>query len=56
LEPAKIIVTDMLGQLILQIETNQKNENIKIENNGVYLLSILTKNATTLQKIIVSKE
>jgi uncharacterized Ntn-hydrolase superfamily protein len=55
-DEAQIIVMDMLGHVILQTETNQKMEHIKIENSGVYMLSIITKDAAAMRKVIVSQE
>jgi uncharacterized Ntn-hydrolase superfamily protein len=52
---AQIFVMDMLGQVILQTETNRKTEEIKIEKNGVYTLSVITNKGRFQKKIIVNQ-
>jgi cyanophycinase len=52
---ATITVTDILGQQIRKIQTTQKTTNLQIDNSGVYIVYITTKQGITLRKIIVNR-
>lgn len=51
---AEILVTDILGQLILETKAIQKTLNLELKNNGVYIVYITNKQGTTKQKLIVN--
>ena len=50
-----IIITDILGQQILKIQTAQNITNLQLDNNGVYIVHVITKQGITSQKIIVNQ-
>jgi len=52
---AEIIITDIIGQQILKTQTTQKTTNLQLENNGVYIVYVKTKQGTTTQKLIVNR-
>lgn len=52
-EKADIIVTDILGQQILKIQTTQKTTNLQLDYNGVYLVCIRTREGKVTRKLIV---
>lgn len=52
---AEIIVTDLLGHPILKTQATQRTTNLQLDNNGVYIIYIMTKRGTATQKIIVDR-
>jgi hypothetical protein len=52
---AEINVTDILGQSILKILATQKITNLQLENNGVYIIYIKTKQGIAKRKLIVNR-
>ncbi|MEI6349008.1 MAG: T9SS type A sorting domain-containing protein [Bacteroidota bacterium] len=50
-----ITVTDIFGQLIRKIQASQMTTNLQLDNNGVYIVSVMTKQGTTSRKIIVNR-
>lgn len=51
----EIIVTNTLGQEILKTQTKLKTTNFQLDNNGVYIVYVTTKQGTTTRKIIVNR-
>ncbi|HRG59447.1 MAG TPA: T9SS type A sorting domain-containing protein [Bacteroidia bacterium] len=54
-EHADIIVNDLLGNELQKILSAQKNTNLNINKNGVYTLTVRTKDGISTQRIIVNK-
>jgi altronate dehydratase len=54
-ENAEIIVTDILGQEIIKIQTTQNTSNLQINNNGIYNIYVQTAQGTATQKLIVNR-
>ncbi len=52
---AEIIVTDLLGQQIIKTKATQKATNLQLDNNGVYIVYVTTKQGTTARKLIVNR-
>lgn len=52
---ATISITNLLGQEILKTHVRQKSTNVVLNENGVYIVHLITTQSTTTQKIIVSK-
>lgn len=52
---ATITVTDILGQQILKTQATQKTTNLQLDNNGVYIVYVTTKQGTTARKLIVNR-
>ncbi|MEI6488398.1 MAG: glycosyl hydrolase family 18 protein [Bacteroidota bacterium] len=52
---AIISVTDILGQMILKTQTTEKTLNLELDNNGVYIIYVKTKQGTTTRKLIVNR-
>ena len=50
-----IIVTNLLGQPILKTQTTQKTANLQLDNNGVYIIYVTTKQGTTTRKLVVNR-
>ncbi len=50
-----ITVTDILGHQILKTQTTQKATNLQLDNNGVYIVYITTKQGTRTRKLIVDR-
>lgn len=51
---ATIIITDLLGQQIIKTQTIQKTTTLQLDNKGVYIVYVKTKQGTTAQKLIVN--
>ena len=49
-----ITVTDIVGKQILNTQTTINKTNLQLDNNGVYVVHITTKQGTTAHKIIVN--
>lgn len=54
-ETEEIIVTNVLGQQVIKKQTKQKIANLQLENNGVYIVYLKTKQGTITQKLIVNR-
>ena len=52
---AEITVTNTLGQQILKAQVTQNAMNIQIDENGVYIVYISTKQGTTARKLIINR-
>jgi cyanophycinase-like exopeptidase len=52
---ATITVTDLLGHHIINKQSTQKAMNLQLDNNGVYIVYIMTKQGTTSRKLIVNR-
>jgi PKD repeat protein len=50
---ADIEITDLLGNQLIKKQTVQKATNIALDDNGVYIVRITTKNGTSTRKLIV---
>ncbi len=55
IENATIIVTDLLGQQIIKKQVTLQTTNLQLDNNGVYIVYLITKQGTTTQKLIVNR-
>ena len=55
IESAQIIITNIMGQEIINEQVTQKSKLLQIENNGVYIVSVKTKQGTTRQNLIVNR-
>ncbi len=53
-DKAEINVTDILGQ-ILKTQATQKTTNLQLDNNGVYIVYVTTKQGTIARKLIVNR-
>ena len=54
-ENASITVTNIMGQEIIREQTKQKTITLQLDNNGVYIVYVKTRQGTTTQKLIVNK-
>jgi hypothetical protein len=54
-DQAEILITDILGQLILKIQTTQPSTKIQLDKNGVYLVYVKTIHGMSAQKLIVNR-
>lgn len=52
---AEIIVTDVIGQQILKTQATQRTTNLQLDNNGVYIIYVKTKQGTATRKLIVNR-
>jgi YVTN family beta-propeller protein len=52
---AEIMVTNLLGQQIIKTKTVQKTTNLQLDNNGVYLVYVITKQGTETRKLIINR-
>lgn len=55
IDNAEIIVTDILGQLILETNATQKTVNLQVEKNGIYFVHVTARQGTTTRKLIVTR-
>ena len=55
IDNAEITVTNALGQQILKKQTTQKTTNLQLDNNGLYIVYVTTKQGTTTGKLIVNR-
>lgn len=55
IENAEINITDIFGQKILNIQTTQKTTNLQLDNNGVYIISIKTKQGVITRKLMLNR-
>ncbi len=54
-DDAEITITDMLGRQILKTQATQKTTNLRLDNNGVYIIYVTTKQGTAARKLIVNR-
>lgn len=54
-ETDEIIVVNYLGQTVHFEKPNKKNISLSLENEGIYFLTVTSKNQRTTRKIIVSR-
>ena len=54
-DDAEIIVRDVLGREILKTQAIQKITNLELDNSGVYIVYIKTKQGTATRKLIVNR-
>lgn len=52
---AEITITNTLGQQILKAQATQKTMNLQLNENGIYIVYITTKQGTTARKLIVNR-
>jgi hypothetical protein len=52
---ALITVTDLLGKKVFSKQTTQKQTNLQLDENGIYLVYVTTKQGTSAHKLIVNK-
>ena len=52
---AEILVTNIVGQQILKTQTTQRTTNLQLDNNGVYIVYVKTKQGTSTRKLIVNR-
>lgn len=52
---AEITVTDLLGKQLIKTQTTQKSMNLKLDENGFYIVKVTTKLGTTTRKLIVNR-
>ncbi len=50
----EILVTDLLGKQILKTQSTQKTLKLKIDNEGVFIVYLKTKDGVATRKIVVS--
>ncbi|MCX6189390.1 MAG: T9SS type A sorting domain-containing protein [Bacteroidetes bacterium] len=55
IDNATIIVTDLLGQQIIKKQVTLQTTNLQLDNNGVYIVYLITKQGTATQKLIVNR-
>ncbi len=53
-EKGELLVTDMLGNIVLQTQLAQNKTNLKLEKSGIYILSITTNQGVFQRKLIVN--
>lgn len=54
-ENAKITITNIFGQQILQTQATQRRTNLQLDDNGVYFITVSTNQGRTTQKLIVNR-
>jgi hypothetical protein len=52
---AEITVMNVAGQQILKIKATERSTNLELDNNGVYIVYVTTKQGTTTKKLIVTR-
>jgi hypothetical protein len=52
---ALITVTDLLGKEVLKKQATQKTLHLQLDNSGVYIVRVSTKQGTIAQKLIMAK-
>ncbi len=52
---AEIRITDILGQQILKTQATQKTTELRLDNNGVYIVYVSTKQGTAKRKLVVNR-
>ncbi len=52
---AEIIITDILGQIIFKTQATQKTTSLRLDNNGVYIIYVTTKQGAATRKLIVNR-
>lgn len=55
MDNAMISVTDILGKQVINTNTAQKEVNLQLDHDGLYIINITTKRGTVTKKIIVNK-
>ncbi|MCE7865028.1 MAG: T9SS C-terminal target domain-containing protein [Bacteroidetes bacterium CHB5] len=50
-----ITITNLSGQQVLKTHVSQNEINLRIDQNGVYIIGITTHNGTTTRKLIISQ-
>jgi len=51
----EIKVTDMLGQIVYEAKPNTENTILKIDNSGIYFITITSGTVTSTKKVIIDK-
>lgn len=54
-ENAELNITDVSGRLILKKQITQKITNLQLDKNGIYIISIKTKNELVTRKLIINR-
>ena len=54
-DKADIIVTNLLGQTIIKEQATQKTMDLQLNENGVYIVFVRTKQGTATRKLIVNR-
>jgi hypothetical protein len=52
---ATITVTDILGRVKIETQQKQQTGNFQLNENGVFIVYISTKQVTTAQKLIINR-
>jgi hypothetical protein len=52
---AEITVNDIFGKQLFKIQSEQLTTRLQLDNNGVYLVQVTTKQGVTTQKLIVNR-
>jgi hypothetical protein len=50
----EILVTDVLGNIILQTSTKENKVNLQIEKNGIYFINVKTRSGSSTHKLFVN--
>ena len=53
---AAITITDMLGRPVKQLQATQQSTQLQLEDNGVYVVFIQTKDGISARKLIVTED
>ena len=51
----KIVISDVLGQLIYQSQPIEKEISIELEHAGIYFVTIISENQQTTRKLVIHK-
>jgi hypothetical protein len=54
-DDAEITITDILGRQILKKQATQKTINLQLDNKGVYIIYVTTKQGTATRKLFVNR-
>lgn len=54
-EDATITVIDMFGREVIKEQAIQKTIDLQLDNNGVYIVNVITKQGTTSKKLVINR-
>jgi hypothetical protein len=54
-ENAKITITNILGQVLTTLDSTPGAINLNLDNNGIYFVSVKTKQGISTRKLIVKR-
>jgi hypothetical protein len=51
---AELTITDLLGRSLLKTQLTEKETSMHLENNGVYIVSLITNQGTVTKRILIN--